>query len=131
MEKKLVFVIEEKEQLRKFLGTILIKNYRVLTFADDLSAMAVLSKGEIPEVLIISIRREHKHKKNWGLQFINDLKISGLFRDIPVVAIMDGQVEKTGLKLKDLGVEDIFYSPFDPEHLLTKIGFLSGGFKSA
>lgn len=112
-QQKQILVIEDHESLRLLLGSMLNKDYNVVTKRDGLDGMAWLSKGNCPDLIILDMQMPHLN----GIQFLQNLRHSGFFRYIPVV-ILSGNDDEEEINLTfKLGVKAYLKKPFNPSIL--------------
>src|ERR1700761_7958266 len=111
--KQQVLVIDDSKAIRFLLQTILGKTYKVITAADACSAMHWLSQKNLPDFIIAD--PQLPDMPNWEL--MEHLTSSGLYGGIPVIALSSLDKNETRLKCEELGIENIFFKPFNPLHL--------------
>ncbi|HJU46041.1 MAG TPA: response regulator [Chitinophagaceae bacterium] len=111
--KQQVLVIDDSKAIRFLLQTILGKKYKVITAADGCSAMQWLSQKNLPDVIIAD--PQLPDMPNWEL--MEYITSSGLYGSIPVIALSSLGKEETREKCEELGIENIFFKPFNPVHL--------------
>ena len=56
-----------------------------------------------------------------GIDFLNNIRTSGLFREIPVLIVSGEEDSKVIKKCHDLGIEGFVSKPFNPIELNDKI----------
>jgi DNA-binding response OmpR family regulator len=95
----------------------LSKEYDVITIPDGCSAMHWLSKKKLPDLFIID--PQLPDMENWEL--IQHLSSSGIFGDIPIIALSSLSNEETKIKCKEYKVATYFLKPFNPVNLLSNI----------
>ncbi len=78
--------------------------------------MARLGRGQIPDIIITDTQATDIT----GAAFLTNLRNSGLFGSIPVVAIGDADLEAEE-QFRSLGVTDYFQKPFNPIYLQDRI----------
>lgn len=115
--KKKILVIDNSKAIRFLLETVLGSDYEVLTAADGCSAMYLLSKRMLPELIITD--PQLPDLENWEL--IEQLSNSGLFSEIPVVVLSSLDRKETEERCAELGVVKFFNKPFNPLVLLGSI----------
>lgn len=115
--KKKILVIDNSKAIRFLLETVLGSDYEVLTAADGCSAMYLLSKRMLPELIITD--PQLPDLENWEL--IEQLSNSGLFSEIPVIVLSSLERKETEERCEELGVVKFFNKPFNPLVLLGSI----------
>lgn len=113
---KKALVVESNETLRQFIGTFLSAGFEVASVRTGLEAMACMGKGFIPDIIITNTQVTDVT----GLAFLANLRNSGLFGGIPVVAIGEADREEEE-QFRSLGVKDYFPKPFNPIQLQDRI----------
>ena len=112
-EKHTILIIDDHDSIRMILGNILIKDYNVITKKDGIDAFAWLQQGFIPDLIILDMIMPRLH----GISFLQNLRSSGLFSNIPVLVLSGNESEEFMLKSKDLGITGYITKPFNPEVL--------------
>ncbi|MEO1053261.1 MAG: response regulator [Bacteroidota bacterium] len=114
MMEKVILVIDDDEPMTWLLEKFLGRHYKVVTKPDGLSAMIWLKDRNIPDLIISDIKMPEID----GLEFLINLKKSGLYRDIPVIMFSGwGSSDQRAAALEN-GALHFLEKPFNPEHLL-------------
>lgn len=114
---KKVLVIEDDEPLCWLLEKILGKKYEVFIMNDGMEALSWLSSGNTADLIISDIRMPSLD----GVQLLENLKQSGLYRDIPVIILSSFEDPRKRKECLDLGAVDYFIKPFEPQHLVSRV----------
>jgi CheY-like chemotaxis protein len=120
--KKQILAIDDSKAIRFLLQTVLGKEYRVITAPDGCSAMYWLGKRHLPDLIILEAQLPDMDK--WEL--VEQLKSSGLYRDIPIIVLSSLDKSETINKSQELGVYDYFTKPFNPIDLLESVNRITG-----
>ncbi|HXB45720.1 MAG TPA: response regulator [Puia sp.] len=115
--KQQILAIDDSKAIRFLLQTVLSKRYDVITIPDGCSAMYWLSKRRLPDLFIID--PQLPDMENWEL--IQHLSSSGIFGDIPIIALSSLSLIETQTKCEEYKVASHFLKPFNPVHLLSEI----------
>ena len=115
--KQQVLAIDDSKAIRFLLQTVLSKQYDVITIPDGCSAMYWLSKKKLPDLFIID--PQLPDMENWEL--IQHLSSSGIFGDIPIIALSSLSNSETQAKCQEYKVDSYFLKPFNPVDLLFDI----------
>jgi len=116
-KRKKALIVESNDTLRQFIGTFLSAEFDIATARTGLEAMAWLGKGFIPDIIITNTQMSDV---TGGANLLANLRSSGLFGNIPVVAIGDANIEEEE-RFRNLGVSDFFHKPFNPIRLHDRI----------
>lgn len=108
-----VLLVEGNDSLRRLVGAFLSQQFEVAGAKSGLEAMNRLSQGFFPDAIVTDARVPDLG----GVQFLSNLRCSGMFADIPVVVISGSDSDGEELHFKQLGVRDYFRKPFSPEKL--------------
>ena len=119
--KKKVLIIDASKAIRFLLQTVLGSDYEVLTANDGCSAMYLLSKRVLPDLIITD--PQLPDLSDWEL--IEQLSESMLFNHIPVIVLSSLNQEETRKRCEEYGVINYFNKPFNPLILLTSIQKIS------
>ena len=115
--KQQILAIDDSKAIRFLLQTVLSKQYDVITMPDGCSAMYWLSKKKLPDLFVID--PQLPDMENWEL--IQHLSSSGIFGDIPIVALSALSNSETQAKCEEYAVASYFLKPFNPVNLLSDI----------
>jgi len=115
--KEQILIIEDHSALRILMSNYLEKSFKVKTTADGYEALAWMNRGNIPDIIILDI----KMPKLGGIEFLNNIRISGFFQDIPVVVVSGIEEGKTIEKCLEIGINGYMKKPFNPSDLQKKI----------
>ena len=119
--KKQILAIDDSKAIRFLLQTVLGKDYQVITAPDGCSAMYWLSKKNLPDLIICDAQLPDMD--NWEL--IEQLSMSGLYRDIPIIVLSSLNKNETNTKCLQYGVAEHFTKPFNPIDLLESVNKIS------
>ncbi len=116
MKKKLL-IVDDDLGILKLLNFILGKDYDTIVKSNGMDAFSWLEDGNIPELIISDLQMPYFD----GQSFIKNVKISGLFRDIPVILLsaaydLDEQVAKM-----PFNIDAYLPKPFNPTSLKSAI----------
>ena len=109
-----ILIIDDDKAMCQLLEKLFEKEYNVTTKNDGISAMCWLVEGNIPNLIITDLDMPNLN----GEEFINNLKKSGYYKDVPFIIITGFNDKEQKLKIMKLGVHDYFVKPFNPKDLL-------------
>lgn len=117
MKKKKVLIVEDDQSLCSLLENILKPIYDVTARRNSIEAWRWLTDGNYP-ALILS---DFKMPRIDGLELVENLKSSGVFREIPIFIITGQNEPNLKVRCEKLGVNAFFTKPFSPVHLVSAI----------
>lgn len=117
MNRKLILVIEDHAGLRMVEGMFLGNYYDVVTKEDGLEGIIWMSKGNIPDLIVLDLMMPRLN----GVEFLINLKSSGIFRGIPVIIVSGDEDKEIIDQCYDLGISNYLVKPFSPKLLYEKI----------
>jgi two-component system chemotaxis response regulator CheY len=115
--KNRILIVDDDLSILKLLNFILSKEYEVIVRNNGIDAFSWLEEGNQPELIISDLNMPYFN----GQSFIKNVKISGLFRDIPIFMLsaahdLDEQVSKMPYH-----IDAYMPKPFNPTALKTVI----------
>lgn len=113
-----ILVIEDDEPLCFLLGRILKEKFEVTIKNDPLTAMAWLSNGNMPSLILCDFELPGGVT---GLEFVQNLHISGAYGQIPLVMLSGMSDKKVIEECLASGASDYLQKPFDPAQLIEVI----------
>jgi|SRR5688572_32076104 len=114
---KTLLVIEDDAPLNWLLDQILCKKYRVTTVHNGMDAWSWLSEGNVPDLIVSDIKMPFVD----GIELLENLSASGLFRNIPVIVLSGINDREVRQKCTDYGVVAYLVKPFEPQRLLDEV----------
>ncbi|AYL95844.1 response regulator [Mucilaginibacter celer] len=115
--KRTILIVDDDLSILKLLNFILSKEYDIIVKNNGIEAFSWLEDGNMPELIISDLQMPYFD----GQSFIKNVKISGFYREIPVILLsaahdLDEQVSKMPFT-----VDTYIHKPFKPEALKTAI----------
>lgn len=115
--KKQILIVDDEPSILKLLNFILSKQYTVHAMESGYKAHLWLEEGNFPDIIILDLHMPHFD----GTSFLKSIKISGYYREIPVIILSAAEdLEKIVANLP-FEVEAYFPKPFNPESLKMEI----------
>lgn len=112
-----ILVIEDHDASRHLLGVMLSKKFQVITKKDGLEGLAWLSAGNFPDLIVLDIQMPRMD----GVEFLNGIKDSGFFSQIPVIILSANEDNELKDYFSEQGVNDFISKPFNPLSLIDSI----------
>jgi two-component system chemotaxis response regulator CheY len=115
--KKVILIVDDDLGILKLLNFILSKDYDIIVKTNGFDALDWLEDGNMPELIISDLAMPTFD----GQAFVKNVKISGFYKDIPVVLLsaahdLDDQVTNMPFK-----VDAYLHKPFNPTILKSEI----------
>jgi len=114
---KTVLLVDDKIQLLALLKQILNPHYDVISKTNGLEAIEWIQSGNIPDLILTDIQMPLMD----GMKFIQIIKESGLFSEIPIIVLSGRESSKDRIECLKQGASDYISKPFNPEELLVRI----------
>jgi CheY-like chemotaxis protein len=114
---KKVLVVEDDSPLCWLLETIMRNMYEVTVVNNGMDAWSLLSERSIPDVIISDLAMPGLD----GIELLENLSESGLFRNIPVIILSGDEDPAKRKRCLDLGAFSYVIKPFEPRLLLEEV----------
>jgi CheY-like chemotaxis protein len=115
--KKRILLVDDEIAILKLLVFILKKDYELVIKNNGFDALTWLDSGNMPDLIISDMEMPYFN----GADFVRSLKVSGYFRDIPVI-VLSGSESLENIKTKiPYKIEALMSKPFNPSILKDKI----------
>src|ERR1041385_7032397 len=111
-----VLVVEDDEDLRDSLATLLQDEYEVVTACNGDEGIAI-ARQQRPAVILLDILMPMKD----GFETIACLREDRSTRNIPIVMLTAASGLQQRVKAFNLGADDFIPKPFEPEELLARL----------
>jgi CheY-like chemotaxis protein len=115
--RKQVLIVDDEPSILKLLNFILSKQYSIHTMESGYKAHLWLEDGNFPDVIILDLHMPHFD----GTSFLKSIKISGYYREIPVIILSAAEGLDQIVANLPFKVEAYFPKPFNPESLKEEI----------
>lgn len=109
-----ILVIEDDSPLCWLLEKILGTNYEVIIMNNGFEAWCWLSEGNYPDLIISDIKMPSLD----GVELLENLRNSGLFKDIPVIILSGYEDAAKRRECLSLGAFTYLVKPFEPRLLI-------------
>ncbi len=111
---KKVLIIEDNDCLLRLMNHYFGKRYTVFPTRNGLDAMRQLNDGILPDIILL----DWDMPVMGGERFLEGLKTSSFFKDIPVIVISGSKPIE---EFEDIEANSCFEKPFDPRKLNDQI----------
>ena len=117
-----VLVVEDHPVFRRFLLSWLSRSYHVHAVGDGFEALRWLQAGNAPDAVVLDMEMPRIS----GVEFMRNLRFSGLFSELPVVAVSSLDEEEVRKSVAQYKVSAVFPKPYQPAALLDAINLAVG-----
>jgi two-component system chemotaxis response regulator CheY len=114
---KKLLIIEDDEPLCWLLDKILIGKYEPIIMKNGFDALSWLSDGNLPNLIISDINMPTLD----GIELLENVRSSGILRDIPVIMLSASDEPEKRKKCLELGASNYLIKPFEPQLLIEEI----------
>lgn len=114
--KKQILVVDDNEDMRSFLSTILQNEYDIVTAKDGAEALKVFKK-EAPDLVISDLMMPNLN----GIELTKRLKSQPDTSYIPIVLLTAKSAIEDRLEAMEYGADDYVTKPFEPEYLRARV----------
>ncbi len=115
--RKRILLVDDEIAILKLLEFILKKDYELVIKNNGFDALTWLDNGNIPDLIISDMEMPYFD----GVVFVRSLKVSGYFRDVPVI-VLSGSDSLENIKSRiPYPINDLMSKPFNPSILKDKI----------
>ena len=115
--KQQILIVEDHRAVRILMSHFLGKTFKVKTTSNGLEALAWMNDGNVPNAIVLDINMPDLD----GIEFLDNIRSSGFFQEIPVVIVSGEEDGKLIEECLDLGINGYLKKPFNPSKLESKI----------
>ena len=116
-----ILVIDDHAGIRTLLSAFLGRTYEVTALSSGNEGLSYLYFGDgAPDLIVLDMDMPDVN----GKEFLEQLRFSGFFGNIPVVMVSGCEDEAERRACTDLGAREVFNKPFNPTHLQDTIQHL-------
>ena len=115
--RKQILVVDDELSILKLLNFILSKDYDLVIKQNGADAISWLEDGNDPALIISDLEMPYID----GGSFIRNLKISGFYRDTPVILLSGADNLDNIVSKMPFQADCYFKKPFNPAELKTSI----------
>ncbi|HYG15774.1 MAG TPA: response regulator [Bacteroidia bacterium] len=114
---KTLLAVDDEKSILMIINFVFGKKYEVVQKINAKEALEWMQQGNIPDVIIADMNMPELS----GLEFIQQIRSSGFFRDIPLVMLSGNESTADKIKCLKAGADDYMVKPFNPEELEARI----------
>lgn len=118
--KKQILIVDDEITILKLLNFVLSQDYELIIKTSGVEALSWLEEGHSPALIISDLEMPYFD----GSSFIYNLKISGFYRDTPVIILSGASNLDVLVKNMPFIIDDYVSKPFNPAQLkqaITKV----------
>lgn len=115
--KKRILIVDDKTEFRRLTKTILSSVYEVESAENGIDALSILQNGFMPDLIVTDLMMPVLG----GKDFLDQVRSSGAFKDIPVIVLSSIDKSDEKIKLIQSGANDYMEKPYNPAELLARI----------
>lgn len=120
MNKKQILVVDDELSILRLLTFILSADYELVIKKSGIEAISWLEEGNDPNLIISDLMMPYFD----GSTLIRNLKISGFYRDTPVILLSGAEDLEAKVKEMPFKIDSYLEKPFNPAVLKSKIAEL-------
>lgn len=116
--KKKILIVDDRTEFRRLTKSVLSADYLVESAENGIDAMAILQQGVfLPDLIVTDLIMPAMG----GKDFVEQLKSSGAFSNIPVIVLSSIDKSDEKIKLIKMGADDYLEKPYNPAELIVRI----------
>lgn len=115
-EKKMIFIVDDNLQVRKYLKQILSNHYKIFE-AKSVEEAQKLLMLHTPDLIITDLIMDGIS----GVEFCISIKENHELKHIPVILLTGSTSEKIKLRSAEVGADAYITKPFDKDYLLARV----------
>ncbi|SDJ57310.1 Response regulator receiver domain-containing protein [Pedobacter sp. ok626] len=115
--KKIILVVDDEPSILKLLNFILSSEYTLIIKTSGIEAIAWLEEGNDPDLIISDLMMPYFD----GSTLIRNLKISGFYRNTPVILLSGADDLEDKVKEMSFKIDRFMEKPFNPAILRSHI----------
>jgi DNA-binding response OmpR family regulator len=112
-----IIAVDDNVMMRSLLENVLSRKYEVNVMEDGQQALEWLYAGNIPDLIIADLNMP----EGSGFEFLEKVKESGFFEQIPVIVLSGEEGSATRVKVFENKGNDYILKPFNPKELIYRI----------
>jgi len=117
MYQKKILVIDDEKNIRFIVERTLSPEFDIISLSNGKEGLAYLEAGNFPDLIICDLMMPEMN----GFEFLEKIKTSGFFDDIPIMILSGRNWSKDKIRCFELGAEDYMVKPFDPREVIARV----------
>lgn len=113
MVKRQILVVDDEVSILKLLNFVLSSQYDLVIKTSGVEALSWLEEGNSPALILSDLEMPYFD----GSSFIHNLKISGFYRDTPVIILSGAKNLEERVSQMPFKLDDYMPKPFNPTQL--------------
>ena len=113
MTKKQILIVDVEVSILKLLNFVLSNHYDLVIKTSGVEALTWLEEGNSPSLILSDLEMPYFD----GSSFIYNLKISGFYRDTPVIILSGASNLEARVAQMPFKLDDYIPKPFNPTQL--------------
>ena len=115
--KHTVLILDDDPNIRMLLEYVLRKHFHTASRENGLEALAWLAENPLPDLILTDLEMPGLS----GFELLQQLRISGYYRHIPLLVFSGFEDEQVKEKCLDAGANGYILKPFDPATIVSRI----------
>ena len=115
--KKVLLAVDDEKTILKLLELYFANKCQVVCKTNGKEALGWLQSGNLPDIIVADIKMPEID----GIEFIQHVRTSGFFREIPLITLSGNDSTSDKIKCLRAGADDYVVKPFNPEELDARI----------
>ncbi len=111
--KKQILIVDDELSILKLLNFVLSKDYDLVIKNSGVEALSWLEEGHDPSLIISDLHMPYFD----GSSFIRNLRVSGLYRNTPVIVLSGAENLEEKMQQMPFQVDGFIPKPFNPAQL--------------
>lgn len=113
MTKRQILIVDDEVSILKLLNFVLSSQYELVIKTSGVEALTWLEEGNSPALILSDLEMPYFD----GSSFIYNLKISGFYRDTPVIILSGAKNLEERVSQMPFQLDDYIPKPFNPTQL--------------
>lgn len=112
-----ILIVDDKPEIAKVIKIQLSSEYNVHYLENPVKALSWMQEGNIPDLIISDFYMPEMD----GHEFLQYLKGSSIYQDIPVIILSSMENSGERIKMLEDGADDFILKPFNPQELKIRV----------